>query len=211
MTVEIRPASHADLAALVAGTKYRGQFEERLKTIMKELMENQNAIIFIDELDALGADRVFGISNPSAYSSEHSRSDAAELCMAERVAEHATAPGESPRVAMARAYIRSLIRHDATDVRLAADAWRVENGQRTGDSGAEIRHRLEHGAEYLPIRRVRDLQFHEWHHSVVARFVLDVAAGPTSETSVSVTEHFEIPAGEIRSIVAIIEPLPQNS
>ncbi|MFZ3394441.1 3'(2'),5'-bisphosphate nucleotidase CysQ [Rhodococcus sp. 7Tela_A2] len=138
------------------------------------------------------------------------RADWAPAVMA-ALAEHATAPGESPRVAMARAYIRSLIRHDATDVRLAADAWRVENGQRTGDSGAEIRHRLEHGAEYLPIRRVRDLQFHEWHHSVVARFVLDVAAGPTSETSVSVTEHFEIPAGEIRSIVAIIEPLPQNS
>jgi ATP-dependent Clp protease ATP-binding subunit ClpC len=37
----------------VAGTKYRGQFEERLKTIMKELMENQNAILFIDELHTL--------------------------------------------------------------------------------------------------------------------------------------------------------------
>jgi ATP-dependent Clp protease ATP-binding subunit ClpC len=39
-----------DLSLIVAGTKYRGQFEERLRTIMKELMENQNAIIFIDEL-----------------------------------------------------------------------------------------------------------------------------------------------------------------
>src|SRR5437762_10609449 len=42
-----------DLSLIVAGTKYRGQFEERLKTIMKELMENQNAIIFIDELHTL--------------------------------------------------------------------------------------------------------------------------------------------------------------
>src|SRR6201747_1596065 len=42
-----------DLSLIVAGTKYRGQFEERLKTIMKELMENQNAIIFIDELNTL--------------------------------------------------------------------------------------------------------------------------------------------------------------
>src|ERR1700748_1926644 len=41
------------LSLIVAGTKYRGQFEERLKTIMKELMENQNAIIFIDELHTL--------------------------------------------------------------------------------------------------------------------------------------------------------------
>jgi ATP-dependent Clp protease ATP-binding subunit ClpC len=42
-----------DLSLIVAGTKYRGQFEERLKTIMKELMENQNAIVFIDELHTL--------------------------------------------------------------------------------------------------------------------------------------------------------------
>jgi ATP-dependent Clp protease ATP-binding subunit ClpC len=38
---------------IVAGTKYRGQFEERLKTIMKELMESQNSIVFIDELHTL--------------------------------------------------------------------------------------------------------------------------------------------------------------
>ena len=42
-----------DLSLVVAGTKYRGQFEERLKTIMKELMENQNSIVFIDELHTL--------------------------------------------------------------------------------------------------------------------------------------------------------------
>jgi ATP-dependent Clp protease ATP-binding subunit ClpC len=42
-----------DLGSLVAGTKYRGQFEERLKTIMKELIENQNIIIFIDELHTI--------------------------------------------------------------------------------------------------------------------------------------------------------------
>ncbi len=42
-----------DLSLIVAGTKYRGQFEERLKTIMKELMDSQTAIIFIDELHTL--------------------------------------------------------------------------------------------------------------------------------------------------------------
>src|SRR5277367_6044743 len=42
-----------DLSLIVAGTKYRGQFEERLETIMKELMESQNAIVFIDELHTL--------------------------------------------------------------------------------------------------------------------------------------------------------------
>jgi ATP-dependent Clp protease ATP-binding subunit ClpC len=42
-----------DISSIVAGTKYRGQFEERLKAIMKELEENDNIIIFIDELHSL--------------------------------------------------------------------------------------------------------------------------------------------------------------
>ena len=42
-----------DISLIVAGTKYRGQFEERLKAIMKELAENPNFVIFIDELHTL--------------------------------------------------------------------------------------------------------------------------------------------------------------
>src|SRR6266446_2758831 len=42
-----------DLSLIVAGTKYRGQFEERLKQIMRELIENPHYIVFIDELHTL--------------------------------------------------------------------------------------------------------------------------------------------------------------
>ncbi len=42
-----------DLSLIVAGTKYRGQFEERLKTIMRELIDNPHYIVFIDELHTL--------------------------------------------------------------------------------------------------------------------------------------------------------------
>src|SRR5207245_399191 len=42
-----------DLGSLVAGTKYRGQFEERLKVVMKEIVQAGNIIIFIDELHTL--------------------------------------------------------------------------------------------------------------------------------------------------------------
>ena len=42
-----------DLGSLVAGTKYRGQFEERLKVVMKEIVQAGNVIIFIDELHTL--------------------------------------------------------------------------------------------------------------------------------------------------------------
>jgi ATP-dependent Clp protease ATP-binding subunit ClpC len=42
-----------DLAALVAGTKYRGQFEERMKAVMNELEKTPNVILFIDELHTI--------------------------------------------------------------------------------------------------------------------------------------------------------------
>jgi ATP-dependent Clp protease ATP-binding subunit ClpC len=42
-----------DLGALVAGTKYRGQFEARMKAIMKEIVQAENVMIFIDELHTL--------------------------------------------------------------------------------------------------------------------------------------------------------------
>jgi ATP-dependent Clp protease ATP-binding subunit ClpC len=42
-----------DISLVVAGTKYRGQFEERLKTIMRELADSRSVVIFIDELHTL--------------------------------------------------------------------------------------------------------------------------------------------------------------
>jgi ATP-dependent Clp protease ATP-binding subunit ClpA len=42
-----------DMGALLAGTKYRGDFEQRLKAVLKQLGENQNAILFIDEIHTL--------------------------------------------------------------------------------------------------------------------------------------------------------------
>jgi len=42
-----------DMAAVIAGTKYRGQFEERLKAVMNEITSNRNVVLFIDELHTL--------------------------------------------------------------------------------------------------------------------------------------------------------------
>jgi ATP-dependent Clp protease ATP-binding subunit ClpA len=62
-----------DISLIVAGTKYRGQFEERLKAIMKELTENPNIIVFIDELHTLvGA----GSAEGSLDAAEHPQAGA---------------------------------------------------------------------------------------------------------------------------------------
>ena len=42
-----------DMGALLAGTKYRGDFEQRLKAVLKQLMDNPNAVLFIDEIHTL--------------------------------------------------------------------------------------------------------------------------------------------------------------
>ncbi len=42
-----------DMGALLAGTKYRGDFEQRLKVVLKQLLENPNAVLFIDEIHTL--------------------------------------------------------------------------------------------------------------------------------------------------------------
>ena len=42
-----------DLGALIAGTKYRGDFEQRLKNVLKQLSENKDAILFIDEIHTI--------------------------------------------------------------------------------------------------------------------------------------------------------------
>jgi len=56
-----------DLAMMVAGTKYRGQFEERIKAVMNEVMRARNVILFIDELHTLvgagGAEGAIDASN----------------------------------------------------------------------------------------------------------------------------------------------------
>lgn len=56
-----------DLSGMVAGSKYRGEFEERIKNVVREVMENKNVLLFIDELHTIigagGAEGALDASN----------------------------------------------------------------------------------------------------------------------------------------------------
>ena len=63
-----------DMAAVIAGTKYRGQFEERLKAVMNEIAQNKQIILFIDELHTLvGAGAAEGAIDASQHAEARAR------------------------------------------------------------------------------------------------------------------------------------------
>jgi 3'(2'), 5'-bisphosphate nucleotidase len=113
---------------------------------------------------------------------------------------------DTVRVAAARAYLESLLSHDVGEVRLTPDAVRFENGEPCGSSGAEILHQLATGAQYRPLREIRELEFREWDTNVVARYLLDLDTAEATTATVLITEHFVVPTNEISAITAIFEP-----
>lgn len=153
-----------------------------------------------------GSPLLYNESHPYLPDLVISRPELAESILG-AIAKHSTESAVSGRVAMAREYVNALLTHDATKVRFAADAWRVENGQRTGDTGAFISNELEQGQQYRGILAIRELALREWGESVVARYLMDLGTpGQVPAVTVFITEYFGIPAGEIESIMAIIEP-----
>ncbi|MGW6692421.1 3'(2'),5'-bisphosphate nucleotidase CysQ [Rhodococcus sp. NPDC054953] len=152
--------------------------------------------------------------SPLAYNEPHPYLPDLLICRPELaqallagIADLTGTTADSPRVAMVREYLGSLLSHDASKVRLAADCFRVENGKRTGDSGPGIVRELETAAQYLPLTAIRNLTFTEFGTDVVARFLLDMAVGDQTHT-VALTEHFAVPGAEITAITAVIEPAP---
>lgn len=66
-TIKEKRVVTLDLSSMVAGSKYRGEFEERIKRVVKEVMDNQNILLFIDELHTIigagGAEGALDASN----------------------------------------------------------------------------------------------------------------------------------------------------
>ncbi|HEY7106005.1 MAG TPA: hypothetical protein VH986_06365 [Acidimicrobiia bacterium] len=86
------------------------------------------------------------------------------------------APSRDQLVAAASAYLDALVSHDASAVPLAPQAWRVENGRNSGDSGAEIARALE--ADIMGVvTGVRDLVWCVEDDTAIVFYTLDVDLG----------------------------------
>ena len=92
-----------DLAALVAGSKYRGEFEERLKKVMKEITQRGDIILFIDELHNLvGAGAAEARSTQPASSSRPSRAGSCRRSAPRRSTSTASTWSATPRSSASR-------------------------------------------------------------------------------------------------------------
>lgn len=113
---------------------------------------------------------------------------------------------DSDREAVARAYIDALISHDASEVRFAPGATRVETGLKTGFNGAQMAWDLAHGPQYRVIQGIRDLEMSEQGDVVATRYLLDAGIAGAKLMTVEIAETFEIRDGSIHAVVAHITP-----
>ncbi|MFD3748448.1 hypothetical protein [Nocardia sp. NPDC058633] len=116
-------------------------------------------------------------------------------------------PADSPRQAIARAYLDALVSHDASAVPFAPDATRVEVGLQTGYSGPQLTADLENGLQYRVIQGIRDLTMSESGDTVTTHYLLDTGVAGIRLTTVEITETFVIPVDSIHTIEATITPV----
>ncbi|MEU4321378.1 hypothetical protein ACFV24_23500 [Nocardia fluminea] len=132
---------------------------------------------------------------------------AAFLALGTATAAAAPNAADSPRQAIARAYLDALVSHDASAVPFAPDATRVEVGLRTGYSGPQLSADLENGLQYRVIQGIRDLTMSESGDTVTTHYLLDTGVAGIRLTTVEITETFVIPVDSIQTIEATITPV----
>ncbi|MFD6351703.1 hypothetical protein [Nocardia tengchongensis] len=116
-------------------------------------------------------------------------------------------PLDTVNVHLAGAYIDALISHDASAVRFAPNATRVEAGLQTGFSGPQLSNDLEHGMQYSLVQRYYALRYSTAGDVVTARYLLDSGIAGVRLVTVDITETFVIRDGLIQTIDATIVPV----
>jgi hypothetical protein len=150
-----------DMGALLAGTKYRGDFEQRLKAVLKQLVDNPNAILFIDEIHTLiGAGSASGGTLDASNLLKPALSSGSLKCIGATTynefrgifeKDHALS-ARSRRSTSTSRRSRRRSRSCGPQVALRVAPWREVHGQRAHDRGRASR-RASSTTGTFPTRR----------------------------------------------------------
>ena len=191
-----------DMAALLAGTKYRGDFENRFKSLIKELEKKPHAILFIDEIHTIvGAGSVSGGSMDAANLLKPFLASGTVRCIGSTTGKEYRASFEANH-AIARRFQRVVIEEpnlsDATEILKGLKSY-YENFHNVKYSGEALKSAVELSNRYMKDRKLPD----------VALDVLDeVGAHYSLKQKNEATKVRKVSTGDIKSIIAKMTKLP---
>jgi ATP-dependent Clp protease ATP-binding subunit ClpA len=187
-----------DLGALLAGTKYRGDFEKRLKSVMDEIKNDPNAILFIDEIHTIvGAGAVGGGSMDASNQLKPALASGALRCMGATTHTEYRNVFEKDK-ALSRRFARIEVNEPSTD-----ESFLILKGLRE-------RYEQHHGVKYTDkaLRSAVELS----KKYVTDRFLPDVAIDLIDETGASfhLASHKRttVTPADIQSVVAKMTGIP---
>lgn len=192
-----------DMGSLMAGTKFRGDFEERLKNILRELQEKPNAILFIDEIHTLiGAGSTSGGSLDASNLLKPILTQGELSCMGSTTHKEFRSIFEKDR-ALARRFQRVDITEPSTD-----EALKILNGLKS-------RYEQFHNVEFTPAAVQSAVELSQKHISgkQLPDKAIDVLdeAGSRARLQNNSSETITITAKEIEQVVASISGVPVKS
>ena len=192
-----------DMGSIMAGTKFRGDFEERLKSLLKELTEKPNAILFIDEIHTLiGAGSTSGGSLDASNLLKPVLTEGVVSCMGSTTHKEFRSIFEKDR-ALARRFQRVDITEPSVD-----EALQIL-------TGVKSRYEEFHNVRFTPAALQAAVELSQKHISgkQLPDKAIDVIdeAGSRARLHDDSTEPIQITAKEIEHIVSSISGVPMKS
>ncbi len=192
-----------DMGALLAGTRYRGDFEERLKAVMKELEQHPNAILFIDEIHTvIGAGATSGGAMDASNLLKPALQSGALRCMGSTTYKEYRQHFEKDR-ALARRFQKIDVNEPSVE-----DAFKILKGLKPYfEDHHDIRYTLE------AIRSAVDLSARYIHDRKLPDKAIDVIdeAGAAQHLLPESRRRKTITSKEIEAVVAKIARIPPKS
>jgi ATP-dependent Clp protease ATP-binding subunit ClpA len=218
-----------DMGALVAGTKYRGDFEERIKKVVEEMLKKEKAILFIDEIHTLvGAGSVSGNALDASNLLKPALASGRLRCIGSTTHEEYSKYFEKDR-ALSRRFqkidINEPSENDAVEI-LKGLRSKYEDYHRVHYSDEALESAVRLSAQYITDRRLPDkaidvidetgafvrieaFKANEAEETKKAEAALNGEGGATA--SVQESEFISIGTGEIENVLSKIARIPDRS